>query len=473
MKAFRDPHDSIGALDATTAATIVTAASDLALVLTRDGVIQDIAFQQTDLSMELEGYGRWFGRPWAETVSADSQPKIETLLREAVHNTSSGWRQVTHQTVQGRDVPILYSAIKINGSDRIVAIGRDLRAIAMLQQRLVDAQMSMERDYAKLRFAEMRYRLLFQTASEPVLIVDAGTGKLQEANPAALALFEQGGRRAIGRSFAELFDAKSRPVIQAFLSELRGTNRADDVEATLLGSTRAVLASASVFRQDGGVMLLVRLLMPEAALAAPTTASDDRRLSDFLGAAPDGFLLADSSGRILSANRTFADMAQLADPTQARGAPLDQWLGRPGVDYEVMMANLRQHGSVRLFPTILRGAQGATTEVEASAVALGQGKSTSYGFAIRDVSRRLPTPTRAGGDLPHSAEQLTELIGRVPLKDLVRETTDVIEKLCIEAALELTGDNRASAAEMLGLSRQSLYVKLRRFGFDTGSDETA
>ena len=56
------------------------------------------------------------------------------------------------------------------------------------------------------------------------------------------------------------------------------------------------------------------------------------------------------------------------------------------------------------------------------------------------------------------------MIGRVSLKDLVREATDVIERLCIEAALEMTGDNRASAAEMLGLSRQSLYVKLRRYG---------
>ena len=43
--------------------------------------------------------------------------------------------------------------------------------------------------------------------------------------------------------------------------------------------------------------------------------------------------------------------------------------------------------------------------------------------------------------------------------------------MCIEAALELTGDNRASAAEILGLSRQSLYVKLRRYGLgDLGSD---
>ncbi len=64
---------------------------------------------------------------------------------------------------------------------------------------------------------------------------------------------------------------------------------------------------------------------------------------------------------------------------------------------------------------------------------------------------------------------MTELVGRMPLKDIVRETSDLIEQLCIEAALQLTGDNRASAAEMLGLSRQSLYIKLRRFGLIDGA----
>jgi DNA-binding NtrC family response regulator len=78
--------------------------------------------------------------------------------------------------------------------------------------------------------------------------------------------------------------------------------------------------------------------------------------------------------------------------------------------------------------------------------------------------RRPVAENRSNHSLPRSVEQLTELVGRVSLKELVRETTDVIERLCIEAALELTGDNRASAAEMLGLSRQSLYVKLRRYG---------
>jgi DNA-binding NtrC family response regulator len=59
----------------------------------------------------------------------------------------------------------------------------------------------------------------------------------------------------------------------------------------------------------------------------------------------------------------------------------------------------------------------------------------------------------------------------VPLKNLVRETTDLIERMCIEAALQIVGDNRASAAEMLGLSRQSLYIKMRRYGLgDLGAE---
>jgi DNA-binding NtrC family response regulator len=72
--------------------------------------------------------------------------------------------------------------------------------------------------------------------------------------------------------------------------------------------------------------------------------------------------------------------------------------------------------------------------------------------------------------VPRSVEQLTELVGRVSLKEIVRESTDLIERLCIEAALTYTSDNRASAAEILGLSRQSLYSKLHRHGLGNLSD---
>jgi transcriptional regulator PpsR len=200
---------------------------------------------------------------------------------------------------------------------------------------------------------------------------------------------------------------------------------------------------------------------------------------------PDGFVVTGSDGRVITANAAFLQLAQLPNESQARGESLDRWLGRTGVDLEILTANLRQHGSVRLFATTIRGELGESSEVEISATTVMNGGQPCFGLAIRDVARRLPRDPRGdprgdqGGDparqrrLPPSLEHLSELIGRVALKDLVREATDVIERLCIEAALELTRDNRASAAEILGLSRQSLYVKLRRYGLGPLSPEGA
>jgi transcriptional regulator PpsR len=205
------------------------------------------------------------------------------------------------------------------------------------------------------------------------------------------------------------------------------------------------------------------LASPERTQAA-SNVGEQSKLLELVRSTPDGFVVTGPDGRILSANRAFLDLAQIANEEQVQGESLDRWLGRPGVDLNVMIANLRQHGSLRLFATTLRGEYGFVAEVEISAVSVMDGDQQCCGFMIRNVGPRVSADGRPGRELPRSVEQLTELVGRVSLKDMVREATDVIERLCIEAALELTGDNRASAAEMLGLSRQSLYVKLRRYG---------
>jgi transcriptional regulator PpsR len=186
---------------------------------------------------------------------------------------------------------------------------------------------------------------------------------------------------------------------------------------------------------------------------------------------PDGFVVTDLDRRILKANAAFLDMAQLATEEQSRGEPFDRWVGRSGVDVNALTTAVREHGAVQRFSTVLRGQYGSYEEVEISAVSVLTGEHPCYGFTIRRVNQSETRKNKSTRELPRSVEQLTGLVGRVSLKELVRETTDVIEKLCIEAALELTGDNRASAAEMLGLSRQSLYSKLRRHGIDFVDDE--
>jgi transcriptional regulator PpsR len=135
-----------------------------------------------------------------------------------------------------------------------------------------------------------------------------------------------------------------------------------------------------------------------------------------------------------------------------------------------LLSNLRDHGVVRLFATKLRSEFGTSTDVEISAAEYEEDDNGGFAFFIRDVGRRLSSEAGGGTALPRSVEQITQQVGRVPLKDLVRQSTDLVEKLCIETALDLTGDNRASAAELLGVSRQGLYAKLNRYNL---GDKTA
>ena len=177
---------------------------------------------------------------------------------------------------------------------------------------------------------------------------------------------------------------------------------------------------------------------------------------------PEGIVIVNGEGNIVEANPAFLDLIRVVTLDRVEDKGLDNWLGGSGVDLQVLMANLREHGTVRRFSSVIRDELGGTETVEVSAAKIGSRDGPLFGFAIREAGRG---EASAGvGGHPASAAQFTDLVGRVPLKDLVRDTADIIEKLCIEAALRLTDNNRASAADMLGLSRQSLYIKLKRYG---------
>jgi DNA-binding NtrC family response regulator len=77
-----------------------------------------------------------------------------------------------------------------------------------------------------------------------------------------------------------------------------------------------------------------------------------------------------------------------------------------------------------------------------------------------------------GNQLLSALGPITEQIGRTTLRKLVDETVGVVERHYVKAALELAGGNRTAAAEILGLSRQSLYAKLNRYDLDKRLETT-
>jgi transcriptional regulator PpsR len=466
---FATPLATLGAFDADLAARLTTVSADIALVIDAAGVVIDYAIG--DPALAREELVPLLGRRWIDTVGADSQFKVTEMLRDTPSHGVGRWR-IVNQKATGGDATVTLRFMTVGAGDdgRIIAIGRDLRSTAAMQQRLIQAQQSMERDYMRLRAAESRYRLLFDLSSEPVLIVDATTNRFVEVNPAAKRLIGSDVATSPNAAFAGIFDVASRDRAGAQIVAAMGSATVESIDVRL-ASGRECRLSATLYRQDKAMYVLVRL----APVAGPSEdAVDDGRqmLIDVLERLPDAFVVTDEGLDILAENSAFLDLAQFARREHARGQSLTRFLGRPGIDIDLIVAHLRDHGSVRNFATVFRSQFDATDEVEVSAVAVMEGEQPCFGFTIRTTGRRLRDDPAAGRDLPRSVEQLTELVGRVSLKEIVRESTDLIERLCIEAALAYTGDNRASAAEVLGLSRQSLYSKLHRHGLgNLGADD--
>lgn len=446
-------------LEPTTAARIVSAGADIALVVDGEGVVRDVAYSANDPApRSIED---WIGRSWADLVTIESRPKVEALMRDAAPVGPTRGREINLGRPGEASIPVRFSAMRLPAGGRVLALGRDLRAVASLQQKLVETQLMLDREYSRIRNAETRYRQLFQLSTEAVMIVDDANERVAEANGAAAKIIGEPAQRIIGRSFQDFFGERSGANLRRLLATARTLGHADSLRIGLANDGEELLASASMFRQDSGAYFLVRL--GPAVEAAGESARRSQAI-DAIMRMPDGFVLVDERQRILDANPAFLALIELVSLDALKGARLDAWLGRPGVEAQLLVANLREHGSLRDFATILRGEFGSIEQVEVTGVSAGSGATPCYGLVIRPVRRRAPTAADRPGEGFRSVEQLTELVGRVSLKELVRESTDLVEKLCIEAALRRTDDNRASAAQILGLSRQSLYSKLRRHG---------
>jgi transcriptional regulator PpsR len=460
-RSFNSPGDLFSGLGAETLASLMTANAFLTVVLSPEGEVVDVAY--ADPALKAWGVEGWIGRPWNATVAPDSRGKIDALLAEAAKVSPTRSRQVNHPGPPGEDLPVSYHVLSLNGARSRIAFGTDLRPMSAMQQRLVSAQAEMERDYRKLRDIESRYRMLFNFSVEPLLVVDGQSYKILEANQGAADLLNRPIAKLTGLSATAAFARDDQSEALAALKAVETRARPATFVARAFGSERRITVRATPFREFGRTNLLLRLADEAAQGAGPGADSHMGAAAESL---PDGVVVVNGEATILEANPAFLELIRVMALDLVEDKRLDNWLGGSGVDVQVLMANLREHGTMRRFSSVIRDELGGRGTVEVSAAKFSSRGVPLFGLAIREVPLAEAMQAGLAGQGPNSAAQLIDLVGRVPLKNLVRDTADIIEKLCIEAALRLTDNNRASAADMLGLSRQSLYMKLRRYGIE-------
>ncbi|MFM8516951.1 MAG: PAS domain-containing protein, partial [Nevskiaceae bacterium] len=315
MKNFKAPRKALTGLDAETVAGLIVASTDVALIVDRRGVIRDLAIPNPELLDELGG--DWVGKSLIDTVTEDSRPKVDLLLADRAAGEVRA-RQVNHPLRDGRTIPIVYALSPLDEEGRCLAQGRDLRAVAALQQRLIEAEQALERDYTKLRLAETRYRLLLQSVGDAVLTVDAATQKVIEVNPAAARLFGEDPKRLIGRVFDEFFSAQTGRLVGDWLTGLRTSGRAEPLRVRPAGATRDFRLNGILFRHENASHALLRLEPLGEVAVSGGFALGPGTLAEVAMRLPDAIVVTTSEGRMITSSGAFVDLAQLASDEQAR-----------------------------------------------------------------------------------------------------------------------------------------------------------
>jgi transcriptional regulator PpsR len=282
-----------------------------------------------------------------------------------------------------------------------------------------------------------------------------------DCNPAATAVLGRSRADLVGSQLAEHISSPAEGTLIEALSTHATTGRSGSVPANGKHAEAPISIRPTLFRTAGEQLLLCRL--EKASGDAPKANEITHQLESLFETGPDAIVFVTQNDVILSANEAFLRLTNVAQAIALKDRQITDFMGRGTVDMNVMRENAARTGSMRIYATRVVGEHGTEVPVEISTTYINTGKQPVLALVLRDASRA-ETVRNAGGQITDvDMRSVVELIGSNTLKGIVAKTTDVIEKMCIETAVELTSNNRVAAAEMLGLSRQSFYVKLRKY----------
>lgn len=438
-------------------------ASDIALVIDGDGVIRNVAEGAARLPAECS---QWVGQHWVDTASADTRRKIEMLLGELRATGVTQSREVNHPVVDGDALPLTWTAIRLGEHGPVVAVGRDLRAVAAIQRRFLDAQHEMELDYWQRRHADSRYRTLFHVARDAVLALDATTLEVIEANEAAQALFP---RPAAGaRGFLERVPDALRVPVAELLVGARSSGRAAEIRLRVAADASTWDVSATPFTVGERQQLLVRVRDHDAGAGADTAPAMMRALVE---STPDAVVITDSAGHVQLANPAFVALVQQGSEARVKGQNLADLVGDGQGAWRDTIARTRLQGLCSRMPlAVTHGA--LSVAVEVSSTLLAEGDQERLGFTLRTVE-----PPRATRSLPEDGwpelDVVRAQVGLVPLTTLLQEGQDILERQILRTALRLAAGRVEVAARLLAIEPRALGSRLQALALSADDGEGA
>jgi transcriptional regulator PpsR len=440
---------------------VVAATCDLAIVCSSDRIVMSvIASPNTSLGARA---ANWPGSKLEDLFASESWAKLKDRLDEPQSDVGVVQAmELNHADGITFPYPVKYSFTRLSADGTFLMAGRDLRSLAEVQQQLVNAQLALERDYEAQREIETRYRVVLEVNDSRVMIISMATGKIIDLNASAAQMIGVARDSLIQTPVANEFEGRRRGELLDNLVKVTGDVEAEAVELTVRRTRQRVLVRPTLFRASGDKLLLCRMDLTDRAKVENNELSES--MSRLYHGGVEAIVFMDADGKIKAANEAFLNLTDGSAVASVVDRSFADFLSRGTIDLRVILENAKRVGHLRHFATRLNTDYSGQVSVELSAIQLQDKGKTTIALVIRDstAAENMRLPGSLAGN--EGLRNVMQLVGYSTLKDIVAETTEIIERMCIETALELTRNNRVAASELLSLSRQSLYVKLRKFG---------
>ena len=296
-------------------------------------------------------------------------------------------------------------------------------------------------DVSDLEASESRYRRLFETAQDAILILDAEEkpGTILDANPFVIDLLGYSLHELVGKELWEIGVFTDKAESKAAMEQLQkdGYIRYEDIPLqTKDGVSVDVEFVSNVYLVDGLKVIQCNIRdITERARAAKVLSASEARYRRLFETAQDAILILDEgSGKIMDANPFLIDLL---------GYPLDELIGKElwqiGLfsdreESKAAMARLQDVGYIRYEDMPLQTKRGKRIEVEFVSNSYLVGEIKVIQCNIRDITDRKWAEAAAR----LSAERFHFLAEAMPIIIFTARPDGVID-YCNRQLTEFTG----------------------------------
>ena len=444
---------------------VLATSSDIAVLLNSDTKISSILVNKAEKS-----YGNldhWIGRKITDFLTTESIPKIKSAIGKLENGETVLYGlELNHVDNAYWQFPIKYNIHRLGKDGQIILLGRDLQTISENQQRFVKAQIASEESIEEKRELEAHFKVLLTKTTDALAFINAKSGEIIFSNPAFQELFFNDDFKDEKTKMESFIAGNSER--KGFMEKLSiAAHGSYDISEELETTSGEVIFSITpnVYRAAGQQIIICKFL-PKTIRKQGEKELTENLLATFHNSS-DAIIFTDVKGSIQYTNERFLDLTNTSHKNEVIAQNLSDFLGRGEIDLAIMLENVMKSGAVKIYSTHLKSSFGTKIDIEASVSRNNSDANGLIAFIVREVlsPNGREEASKVHSKLEYSQDEVAakELVGSATLKEIVTDTTDVIEKICIEAALGITNNNRAAAADLLGLSRQSLYVKLSKF----------